>query len=130
MRQTVITLAGGMFPATLAAQDIAVPSGKTITFLDMIRDQPGTDQTYRFRFVSPDISRAEAQADYASVERDMAHLCQTVAMPRVSEMIPGPSQIVISISDRPTEFGVPSPEATQIFETYSPSDGQCIWEPF
>ena len=69
-----------------------------------------------------------AAAPYASLEADMRFLCETYAL----DLIEGgmPSQIFISISDRPVEFGTQDPDATQVFEAYRPEDGACIWEEF
>jgi hypothetical protein len=60
----------------------------------------------------------------------MAHLCQSYALPRLSETGPVPAQIIISLSDRPVPFGEASPEATQFFEAYRIEGDACIWEAF
>ena len=58
----------------------------------------------------------------------MEHLCNTYALPRVPNQGPRPSQIIISLSDRPVEFGTADPEATQFFEAYAVEDEACVWE--
>ena len=43
-------------------------------------------------------------------------------------MRPKPARVIVSMSDRPTEFGAAVPEATQFFEAYRIEKGVCIWE--
>ena len=88
--------------ATFAADDITVPSGLPLSLHEVITNLPGQGLTYRFRFIAPDITRDEM--DYDTVEADMAHLCQTIALPRIPNTGPKPNQIVISIADRETTF--------------------------
>lgn len=117
--------------ATQEADPIRVPSGLSVHFHDLIRNQPGAaGLTYRFRFIAPDISRQDAVVDLLQVLTDMDTLCHDYALPRVIGGGPLPAQIIITISDRSTEFGVPSPEATQFFEAFRIEDGSCIWEEF
>ena len=123
----ILALAIGAQPVW--AENIQVPSGKAVVFHEMIWNQPGSGLTYRFRFISPEITSVGDDLNYAVLERDMAHLCQEFAVPRLAATGPVPSQIVISISSRASEFGQADPEVTQFFEAYSVSDNQCIWEP-
>ncbi len=109
---------------------IAVPSGQPVTLLEVLTDQPGQGLTYRFRFVAPEISREKGQPDFELIGRDLEHLCNAYALPRIAEGGPVPNQIVISIADRPTVFGEPDPQVTQFFEAYSIEDDACTWEPF
>lgn len=115
--------------AAAASEDIVVPSGKAVMFYEMIRDQSGDASAYRFRFISAEIAAA-AGVDYEVVERDMAHLCETYALPKLDATGPDPTQIVISVSDRITEFGQAAPQAIQVFEAYSVAGQRCQWEPF
>ena len=110
---------------------IAVPSGQPVTFLDAQQGVPGPDGlTTRFRFVAPRIARQGGDIDAETAQADMTYLCETYVLPRLSATGPVPSQIVISLSDRPLAFGEPAPEATQFFEAYSFVDDHCVWEPF
>ena len=47
-----------------------------------------------------------------------------------SHIGPQPNQVVISISDRPVDFGETDLEATQIFEAYRREGAECVWESF
>ena len=116
--------------ATPTGEPIPVPSGQEVRLLDVIHNEPGPDGlTTRFRFVAPAIAQGGG-VDFEAASADMMHLCQTYALPRVTSGGPAPSQIVISLSDVPVEFGSTAPEVTQFFEAYSLDGDTCIWEPF
>ncbi|RMD93870.1 MAG: hypothetical protein D6811_04100 [Alphaproteobacteria bacterium] len=100
----------------------------------MRRDAAGAGQAaagaapvWRFRFLAPGISRAGGVVDFDTAAADMEYLCQRFALP----LLPAGETtglIIISLADRPVEFGQPAPEATQFFEAFSVRDGRCIWE--
>lgn len=127
----VILLAAARPAAAQSDEPIAVPSGQVVTWLDTVQDAPGPEGlTIRFRFVAPAIARSGGTVGPEQAQEDMAHLCDSFALPRLSATGPRPAQIVISLSDRPVPFGEPDPEATQFFEAYRPGDDFCVWEPF
>jgi len=120
-----------LLPAAGVDEPVPVPSGQLVTLQDVIRNEPGPDgQTMRFRFVAPEIARGTGSIDNDTATNDMLHLCEAYALPRVLGTTPMPSQIIISLSDRPVEFGAATPEATQFFEAYSIQGETCIWEGF
>lgn len=124
----VLTCAG---QGAFAQEEIKVPSGQAVTFVDMIRDAPGPEGlTYRFRFLAPAIDRAAGTVTDEQAMDDMADLCSTYVLPRLANLGPTPSQIVISLADRPVDFGTPNPDATQFFEAFSLQDGACVWDGF
>ena len=110
--------------------DIAGPSGRKVTLQEVVTDQPGQGLAYRFRFVAPGISRHGDDAAFEQVSRDMEHLCTVYALPRVAVGGPLPSQIIISLADRPTEFGQAAPEATQFFEAFNIDGETCVLEDY
>ena len=57
-------------------------------------------------------------------------LCETHALPRISNIGPQPGQVVVSLADRESEFGVYDETVTQVFEAYRIEDGRCTWEMF
>ncbi len=121
------------FLVTLPAmgEEIPVPSGQMVTYYDIVRDQPGPfGLTYRFRFIAPQIGRDGAGLDIETAGPDMDFLCKEYALPRLSVIGPVPAQVVITLSDRPVEFGTATPEVTQFFEAYRIEDDTCIWEGF
>lgn len=131
MSEPVFIQAEGAQIAPGSGAAIAVPSGQPITLQDVIWNVPGPEGlTLRFRFIAPQIARDGGTVDYATATEDMLHLCQTYALAQVGNFGPTPSQIVISLSDRPVPFGEAAPEATQFFEAYGLQDGNCIWEMF
>ncbi len=114
-----------------AEETIKVPSGQNVTFIDVVRDAPGPGGlTYRFRFLAPDIARADGTVTDEIAFDDMAALCDAYALPRLADTGPAPAQIIISLSDRLVDFGVPNPDATQFFEAFRPEGDICIWEGF
>ncbi|RVT86997.1 hypothetical protein DXV76_02605 [Rhodobacteraceae bacterium CCMM004] len=122
----IAILAAG--PALAAIEEpLQVPSGQVVIFHEVIADAPGGGLTYRFRFLAPGIG---GDVDFAAASPDMQHLCDVFALDRLPATGPRPTQIVISLADRPVEFGVMTPEAVQFFEIYRPDAAACIWEPF
>lgn len=109
-----------------AQAELSVPSGQVIELYEVVED----GETVRFRFLAPEIARDTGDFSYADVVEDFASLCAKVALPWLSERTFEPKQVVISMSDRKTDFGVADPGATQFFEAFSVMDGACIWEVF
>lgn len=114
-----------------ATGGIALPSGREVAFHDVVWGEPGpAGLTLRFRFLEPGLVQALETMEYDELEADMAYLCETYALERIASTGPQPAQVVISISDRPVEFGEADPEAVQVFEAYAPEENGCIWEGF
>ena len=111
-------------PALAQEAQIALPSGRVVTFHDVIEEPDSS----RYRFLEPDLAMVVDVIGYDVLEADMRYLCETFALDRIEGGMP--AQIFISISDRPVEFGTQDPDATQVFEAYRPEDGTCIWEEF
>ena len=111
-------------PVAAQPAEIALPSGRIVTFHDVIEGE----EVLRYRFIEPDLAMVVDVIGYEVLEADMRFLCETFAL----DLIEGgmPTQIFISIADRPVAFGAPDPEATQVFEAYRPEDGTCVWEEF
>lgn len=125
---TLRALCIGLGLASPAAA-LEVPSGQPVALQEVLVDNLEGGETWlRFRFVMPEIARGAGGVDYDIAGPDMAHLCETLALPYVGEHNLAADMIVISLSDRATEFGVADPEATQIFEAFRPVDNACIWE--
>ena len=108
-----------------------LPSGVTAKLHEVLLDTVGEDAFVRFRFVAPSIDASQNGAPgYSELEADFPHLCTTLALPYLREYDLSADQIVISISDRVTEFGVMNADATQYFEQFRPENDDCIWEGF
>ena len=116
-----------LLSAPAAAEDVVLPSGRTVTLAETIRDTAGpAGLTDRFRFLAPWI----AGTPYEDIAPDIQWLCDTVALPRVESSTPPPAQIVISLSDREVAFGASDPDATQFFEAFTVADDACMVELF
>lgn len=112
------------------AEEVTVPSGQSVTFLEAIQNEAGPDGlTARFRFVAPGIAEGGG-VDFETASADMEFLCQSYALPRIAATGPTPSQIVISLSERAVPFGQAAPDVTQFFEAYRIDGATCIWEAF
>lgn len=112
-------------PMSLAAFE--VPSGQALDFQESFyeRREDGT-LSARFRFIMPAIG---GEVGYAEVADDFLTLCEVYALPALEDR-DIPDEIVISLADRATEFGVTNPEATQFFEAFRPEGATCIWDGF
>lgn len=107
-----------------------VPSGQPITLFEALIDEVNGQSWLRMRFVAPEIARDGGTVEYDLAGKDMAHLCTSVALPYAKEYDLKPHTIIVSLSDRETEFGVQNAEATQFFDAFVVQDGTCIWEAF
>lgn len=114
-----------------SAELIPVPSGQAVSLQEVIWNEPGPmGLTLRFRFVAPAIAAGTGTVDSETASADMAALCQSFALPRISDFGPQPAQVIISMSDQPVPFGESAPEITQFFEAFRIEDGACVWEMF
>ena len=105
-----------------------VPSGQQIDLQEVLVEELGGETWLRFRFVAPQIARGPEAIDYDLAAPDMAHLCDAVALPYMTEHALTGQVIVVSLSDRALEFGAADPEATQYFEAFRALEDRCIWE--
>ncbi len=106
---------------------LVLPSGLEARLQEMVWNQPGQGLTYRFRFVAPGFTGKE---DFETIMTDLEYLCSDYAVPRLSNIGPAPTQLVISLADQESDFGVIDPSVTQVFEAYRLDAGTCIWEMF
>lgn len=120
-----------LMTAPALAEAVAVPSGQPIEFIEVIKDAKGpAGETLRFRFVAPQISRDGGTVSIEDSLADIGALCAEFVLPMVKKTAESPDQVIISLADRRVDFGVATPDATQIFEAYSVNDTHCIWEGF
>ena len=110
-----------------AGDAIEVPSGRTLSLIDIVTNAPGpAGATARFRFLAPGLSADEAEAAAA----DMQALCDSFAVKRIDGMVPAPQQIVISFAGAAVPFGEAAPDVVQFFESFRPENDACVWEVF
>lgn len=127
-----IAVFGGALMSAAAAGALeevpAVPSGHSLTLQEVLVDQATEQSVLRLRYVMPAI--AEKSLGYNDLLADFEHLCETQAVPEALAQPTPIQQIVISLSDQETEFGVSNPDATQYFEAFNLETDICIWEGF
>lgn len=128
IRGAAMKHAAALILAATPALAVDVPSGQPVELQEVLVDQMGVETWVRFRFVAPQIARDGGTVDHAVAAPDMSHLCTTLAIPYLTDQALAGDVIVISLADRPTEFGTADPDATQFFEAYRLQDGICIWE--
>lgn len=115
----------GLLGHAVQAQEVAVPSGQPLTFLEFISENDGA--LVRFRFLAPQIGEA---FQFEDVVGDFQVICDTQVMPVLDQNGLSPDQIVLSMSAQDVPFGEPAPDVLQFFELFRPENGACIWEEF
>ena len=103
------------------AEPIEMPSGLSGYLHEVIADESAA--IFRFRFVAPEFSKA---GELENVAADLEQLNAENSIPEESEG----AQIIISLADQPSEFGVAAPNVIQVFEAFRSESGRCIWEEF
>lgn len=109
------------------ADRLSLPSGLEVELQEMLREHSGEGLVYRFRFLAPEFKQTD---DVERVVADLEHLCSQFALPRLADTGPLPGQIIVSLADKPSEFGKYDPAVLQVFEAFRVEDGGCIWEVF
>lgn len=114
------------------AEEIVVPSGQPVSYLDSILDTGGPEGlTVRFRFLAPQIADgAVDRVPFETAAEDMHWLCENFALARLSGQGESAHQVIVTLTDTDIPFGEAAPEATQFFEAYRPEGLSCIWEGF
>ena len=130
---TRIALLLALLPAGALAEALTAPSGIDMTLQETRTERheglgpTGGDETWvRFRFLAPQI----AETGYAGVEADFLSLCEQVALPRLAAAGQAADVVIVSIEDRPVEFGEMDPDAVQFFESFRATTQGCEWEMF
>ncbi len=125
----LLTVIATLSPTIAKSQILLpVPSGQPVEFVEVLLDNNPGELWVRFRFIAPKIGSTTGRIGYDVASADMEHLCQTLAIPYVAQHELNPARVVISLSDRPVEFGHSEPDATQFFEAYRLEQSNCIWE--
>ena len=101
---------------------------QAIDLQEVLVEELGGETWLRFRFIAPQIAKGPEAIAYDLAAPDMEHLCAVVALPYMTEHALAGQVIVVSLADRPVEFGAADPEATQYFEAFRAQDDACIWE--
>jgi Family of unknown function (DUF6497) len=110
------------------AEPVTTPSGQSVTLYDVVLEPD--DGIARFRYLAPAIDPAGQGLAYEDVAGDLQWLCETFAIPGLEAAAKTADHVIITLSDREVEFGVPTPEATQFIESYTIQGTTCIWDAF
>ena len=120
-----------LFASPVMANEISVPSGQPVTFIERITDPDGpSGLTLRYRFVAPEISKEGGSVDFDQAVADIDALCATFVLADAGIASMNPAQVVITLMDQNVQFGVATPDATQYFEAYRLENDTCVWEGF
>ncbi|MFP4328822.1 MAG: DUF6497 family protein [Paracoccaceae bacterium] len=117
-------LAALALPARAGAEE--VPSGQPVSLIETIEEEAPDGLVLRYRFLAPEAGALGFEARLA----DMAHLCETVALPEIGARGLSPARVVVSLSEAPIAFGTRDPATAQYFEVYRVEGARCIWEAF
>jgi len=130
MRAGVLALALLLGPAAAAQEEaLRLPSGLTARLFEVITDRPaGGGLLARFRYVADGFAAGADRLDV--IAGDLAWLCEAHAISRLSNIGPQPRQVIISLADRESDFGVYDGAVEQVFEAYRVDGDRCIWEAF
>ncbi|RYH10673.1 DUF6497 family protein [Tropicimonas sp. IMCC6043] len=114
--------------AAAQAQEIVMPSGLTVAFLDrFIEAQSGGERWLTLRYVTTRIGAGEGKLGYDDVVDDIDALCDGEGLAAASE-VGDVDQVVITLMDRAVERGVHDPDATMFIGAYRPTEDGCVWE--
>lgn len=108
------------------AETVRAPSGQPLELSEAFWDRGDAPPVLRLRFLAPGIG---GDRHFADVEGDFMFLCRTEALPRLRGT-QGGARIVITLMDRHLAFGEIDPAATQFFEGFRESGGDCVWDGF
>lgn len=125
--RTLASLLCLVSPQVLAAEPLDVPSGRDVTPIEYITDADGQGYVLRARYLAPELTGDD---DIDSIFADMAHLCETDALPLRSVIDPVPPRIIVSLSGARLAFGEINADVVQYFEAYRVENDRCIWELF
>lgn len=117
-----LAIIASLLASPIAAQEVAVPSGRVLTMFDVIIEQ----DLARFRFLLPEVAQ---DVEFEDIVDDLDYVCAKVALPALTQAGSDATQLVISVSAAEVPFG----EATEIVQYFQPfyRDGDaCIWEDF
>lgn len=122
--------ATGSAPSDAVQKALAAPSGVPMELYEVLIDEVGAETWVRFRFLAPAIARSGGSANFEDVETDFEFLCQDVALPYLRDYGITADVVVVTLLDRPVEFGTADEEATQYIDAFRVAGGLCEWEGF
>ncbi|MFD0857680.1 DUF6497 family protein [Roseovarius aquimarinus] len=106
------------------ADEVVLPSGAEVTLYETIG--AGTAEM-RLRYVSDGFDPLSVEPE--TLLDDMTFLCESGAV-SPGEGEAGSKRVIVSIADRPADFGVLDTSVRQSFEAFTLDGDSCIWEAF
>lgn len=109
-----------------------MPSGNVATPLDQIWDEEM--DMIRLRYIVPKLAEPAALylADGERVFRDMQWLCeravQDMEASGADPVGEGWRGAIVTLMDRPVEFGLRDPDVVQVFESFAFGMDGCDWD--
>ena len=93
-------------PAAAAQEEaLRLPSGLEARLFEVVSNRPsGGGLIYRFRYVAGGFTAGAERLD--AISGDLVWLCETHALPRISNIGPQPGQVVVSLADRESRMAV------------------------
>lgn len=122
-----VAIAAGARQGGAQEERLVLPSGLEAELQEVLRQEGGAAPVWRFRFVAPGLDKG---AGLETVSADLEFLCSGYALQAAPEAGETGATIIISVGNKPSEFGVPDPDVVQVFEAYTVENGTCIWEVF
>lgn len=127
MLLSALAAVAGCQEETVEGPKVEVPSGRTLSLIDVITNAPGPEgAAARFRFLAPGLTSEDAD----TAATDMQVICDSFALERTDGMVPEPQQIIISFASAEVPFGEAAPDVVQFFESFRIENGACVWEVF
>ncbi|SHF42917.1 hypothetical protein SAMN05444339_10652 [Loktanella atrilutea] len=105
-----------------------MPSGLEISLYDVILD--ANSQVARFRFLVPDIAPDAGNKTFGDVIDDLQYVCDSVIVPALHDNGWVSGDVVLSVSDRPVDFGAYDSQVVQFFQPFRLEGDTCVWEDF
>lgn len=105
-----------------------MPSGLDITLYDVILEADA--KIARFRFTVPAIAASAGHKGFVDVIDDLQFVCDKVIVPALQGNGWDSGEVVVSVSDKPVDFGVYDPDVTQFFQPFRMEADACVWEDF
>ena len=109
--------------------EVILPSGLEASLLEgFVEIQPDGARWARFRYVMPALEGGATGFD--AVQADFVTLCEAQARPMLIQAGGEVALVIVSLMDKPLEFGQSDPGTVQYFESFAIRDDRCIWEEF
>lgn len=127
-RKAIVAAAILLSGQGVAAQDLTLPSGLEVNFLDRYVEVQSDGETWlTLRFLSPRIGLDEGELGYDEISGDLDALCESRGRAEAAEA-GEVQQVNITLMDRAVEWGTFDPQATMFIGAYLLTETGCVWQ--